>query len=303
MRKRVNRSIKEVYENMHKVHLLCLLAHGRYLNQALNSEVLLAAALSLVVDKNAYPPKRLDLGYLQKFVSWFRIKITVTTEALEKDYWSKKINEVLAERFESKTARSSREFVLLFVVICRVLGMNVRLILALQPVGWKPGTEVLIKKTKTPGDEEEEKEKEEKSSVLSEMPLTQASTSKAAVKENKGRKMLSSDSDLDNSLKKTTGKMKQKCKKRKQASDEDWDSDFDTSEIKLKGPKSLSSQRNKKSGKRKSTDGDGDGGGGKKRKTEGLVEWAEVYVEEEEKWICVDVVRGKIHCIPEIEVR
>ncbi|KAK3871922.1 hypothetical protein Pcinc_022959 [Petrolisthes cinctipes] len=300
LRKRVNRSIKEVYENMHKTHLLCLLAHGRYLNQALNSEVLLAAALSIVVDKNAYPPKRLDLNYLQKFVSWFGRKITMTTETLEKDYWSKEVSEVLAGRYESKTARSCREFVLMFVVICRALGMNVRLILAPQPLGWKPGAEVLIKKGKTPGDEEKEE-----TGVLSEVPHTQASTSKAGMKVNKGRKMLSSDSDVDTLPSKHSGKKGQKHSKSKEASDEDWDSDFDPSEVKKKkGPKSLSSQKRKSNEKkRKSTDGEGDRGGGKRRKVEEFLEWAEVYVEEEEKWICVDVVRGKIHCIAEIETR
>jgi hypothetical protein len=31
--------------------------------------------------------------------------------------------------------------------------------------------------------------------------------------------------------------------------------------------------------------------------------WSEVYLEQEEKWICVDVRGGKIHCVKEIAVR
>lgn len=30
--------------------------------------------------------------------------------------------------------------------------------------------------------------------------------------------------------------------------------------------------------------------------------WCEIYVEELEQWICVDVIKGKVHCINEIYV-
>ncbi|XP_047484452.1 DNA repair protein complementing XP-C cells homolog [Penaeus chinensis] len=322
LRKSVNRSIKEVYENLHKTHLLCLFAHGRYVNQTLNSETLLGAALSIITDKNAYPPKRLDTNYLEKFVRWFSKKIVYKPSKLEEDYWDTPLEMMLAKRFERKIAISNRELVYMFVVVCRCLGMNIRLVLSLQPMSWKPSADVLIRPSKKGG---------EVNSTIKEPSLSQPSVpdikeseEKVNKKEKKpNKKMLSSDTDEEpvnkKKNKKATETKKQvlsKSQKRKSETvDDDDDSDFDPEGKKIKkGPKASTSQ-GRKSGEKRSSDGDSDEKDkqrkktgkddmdGKKRKSEGLLEWAEVYVEEEEKWICVDIARGKIHCVAEVQVR
>ncbi|XP_042234474.1 DNA repair protein complementing XP-C cells homolog [Homarus americanus] len=305
---------------MHKAHLLCLFAHGRHVNMTLNSDTLLAAALSIITDKNAYPPKRLDLKYLEKFVNWFSKKIAVKPEDMEEDYWSHSQKDILVKRFETKQVCSNREFVIMFVIMCRALGMNVRLVLSLQPMSWKPSAERLIKPPK---------KTEKKPNIFSEPSCSQTPESTLNKKNNKeekdklSRKMLSSDSDVDvkgkrgSKIKNSKGKEK-KIKKRKSLSggddDDDDDSDFDLTPVKLKrGPQSVSTQR-QRSDKRKSSEGSGstdkrkenenDGKvEGKRKKNEPLMEWAEVYVEEEEKWVCVDVTRRKIHCTAEIGAR
>lgn len=55
IKRRINRVKKDNQILMHKVHLLCWLAHGNYVNSVLNSESLLAIALSLIPSEECYP--------------------------------------------------------------------------------------------------------------------------------------------------------------------------------------------------------------------------------------------------------
>lgn len=41
---------------------------------------------------------------------------------------------------------------------------------------------------------------------------------------------------------------------------------------------------------------------GTKKKKEGQDVWVEVFLESEEKWISVDVVSGRVHCVQELAV-
>lgn len=311
LRRHVNRSVRELYENMHKAHILCLFAHGQFVNKTLNSEILLGSALSIITEKNAYPPKRLDMSYLEKFVSWFSRKITLQAEKLEEDYWNIPLEAVLVKRFGSKTALTHRELVFMFVIIARALGMNVRLVLSLQPMSWKPNADALIKRIK---------ENKPTGASVSDSSCAARNVTEAVVKEEKpkvknNRKMLSSDSDVNENLGK--GKTSKKASpsssktgKRPASSLDGSDSDFDPSSDKIKkGPKgsrgskrknssddSADRSKKRKLSEKKEKDGN-------RRKTGPLVEWAEVYVEEEEKWMCIDVTKAKIHCILEIEAR
>ncbi|CAL4220639.1 unnamed protein product, partial [Meganyctiphanes norvegica] len=325
LRKCANQSIREVWENMHKTHLLCLFAHGNYINMNLNSELLLGSALSIVTDRKVYPPKRLDIKYLESFTSWFARKIMLIPQKLDKIYWNTPIEEVLQDRFEQKKAYSHREFVFMFILLSRALGMNVRLVLTLLPISWKPSMDNLIRPKKK---EEDDLFKDECSAGSSTAGTSQAITMdmveglksrekhqkkekentnkeiKNKTKDKNSRKMLSTDSEDSEKKNKKTKSKKRKSSK-DEYSDDSCDDDFDPEILKLKkGPKNTKKNKDseKKQNKRKAEEHDKEEES-RKRKKDGLTEWAEIYVEEEEKWVCVDVFRGKIHCIAEIESR
>ncbi|KAF2362646.1 Rad4 beta-hairpin domain 3 [Trinorchestia longiramus] len=313
----VNRNIRENYLNCHKVHLLLLLGHGMHVNGLLNSEELLAAALSIITNKEVYPPKRIDLGYLEKFSRWYAKKISRVDSPLEKFYWVKGLQVVLKDRFEKKQAKTGREFVFMFVLLARALGMNVRLIMSLKPMHWRPSSTDLFKRVideesdivDVPEPPRKELEKESKSEGKNDV--------------SKRRRMLSSDGE-DHSQKSTKKKNK-KVKVRAEESDGDddhdtgSDSDFDITFKNKKrgknkcksssgsgGKKSSSSLKSSSSGsscKRSASENSPVQPTKKKKKLEELSEWAEVYVEEEERWVCVDVIRGKIHCAAELASR
>ncbi|XP_050739957.1 DNA repair protein complementing XP-C cells homolog [Eriocheir sinensis] len=319
LRKRVNDTIRKVALNMHKTHLLCLLAHGRHLNTALGGGTVLGAALSTTPGRAAHPKGRLDLGHLQRLVEWFGKKFKRVKLDVETDYHRTAVDEVLVRRFGTQEVRSAKEAVLCFVALCRSLGISARLVLALQPMSWKPASGALIK----PNKECQESAKGESASVggkgggggggdASSAPSTSSSSSSSSAQKMKipNRKMLSSDSETSPIQEKRGkgrpvgggGKRRKTTEKEEEEEEEEEDSDFK--------PQKMKYRRTSKQGKRRESQEEGRGGkkeeegeGKKRRRAEGMEEWAEVFVEEEERWVCVDVGRMKIHCVTEIEAR
>ncbi|KAI4468325.1 dna repair protein xp-c / rad4 [Holotrichia oblita] len=70
IKRKINRVKKENQVYIHKVHLLCWIAHGIYLNKILNSENLMGLALSLLPSQKCYPSERLNISYLEEILQW-----------------------------------------------------------------------------------------------------------------------------------------------------------------------------------------------------------------------------------------
>ncbi|KAJ8980178.1 hypothetical protein NQ317_011423 [Molorchus minor] len=85
MKRRLNRIRKENQVYVHKVHLLCWIAHGNYVNSAINNSQTLALALSLLPSDKCYPADRTDLGYLEQIVQWYKRTIKVIEKPVPKD--------------------------------------------------------------------------------------------------------------------------------------------------------------------------------------------------------------------------
>ena len=284
----MNQGIRESYCNCHKVHLLLLLGHGQHINRILNSDVLLGAALSIVNSREVYPPKRVNLKYLEQIVHWFSKKISLNhgTEGKQDDWES-----MLLKQFDIKQAKSNKEFVLMFIAVGRALGMNVRLVQSLMPLPFKPPTDKLFRPPKKEQCEEDDFMKASTS-------IIQKKPSVVVKKENKN-KMISSDSD--NELAPVPSKKKIK-KVKQESTDDDFDSDFErkvkrSSKLQDKTVKFLKNVENGGQKKRRSSVTKSSGS-----KKTCIADWAEIFVEEEESWVCVDVVRGKIFCPSEVAV-
>lgn len=286
---------------MHKTHLLCLFAHGLHINACLALETVLSSALSLI-PKSYFTPKRLDLTHLEKFLTWFHSCIVIKNDKKGNEATQMvSFEEILQKRFENKFACNSKEFVLMFVALGRSVGMTVRLIQSLSPLPWKPPGDSLIKPIKSPDDSQiysqnyknisptidndsvkNEQEKKSKTSAKSQV-INQNSKCK--------KKKLQRDRDSDDD----EYESRSKKLKSKVHSDED----FEESAVNSASSSNKRDKCKNNSLKRQNSETDKKK---KKPKMESLKEWAEVYVEEEERWISVDVTKSKIHCTPEIEV-
>ncbi|PSN56147.1 hypothetical protein C0J52_03340 [Blattella germanica] len=141
LRRRLNRVKRELQVLIHKVNLLCWIAHGRYVNAILNSEVLLGISLSLIPSQHCCPPKHTNLDYLEQIAKWFVKTVNVKDTVGETS--SESLCESLQNQFQSRMANSVRDLVLMFICLLRALGIKTRLILSLQPVPLKPSKEEL----------------------------------------------------------------------------------------------------------------------------------------------------------------
>ena len=289
---------------MHKTHLLCLLAHGRYINKILNDPTVMGCALSVVTNNNVYPPKRLNLTHLQQVLVWFIKKIPLVNDLREDDYDKLPLETILSKRFQKQCAYTNRELVLMFVAFARAIGINARLVLSFRPISWKPSSDVLIKPKKDTEDDDpflkNDDELIKKENKKPQMPDAKSSSSESKndVKNNKKGEKSSS---------KTNSRKKRKPNL---SEDSDDDSDFDCTPVryKVKSKKEKEQENNKRksnnnNGNKRKLDSKESGPSSKKRqKCDPMSEWVEVYIEEEEKWMCIDLYRNKIHCIENIRV-
>ncbi|XP_074260190.1 DNA repair protein complementing XP-C cells isoform X3 [Saimiri boliviensis] len=136
LRRAMKRFNKEVHEDTHKVHLLCLLANGFYRNNICSQPDLHAIGLSIVPSRfTRVPPRDVDTYYLSNLVKWFIGTFTVNADlsASEQD----NLQATLERRFAIYSARDDEELVHIFLLILRALQLLTRLVLSLQPIPLK----------------------------------------------------------------------------------------------------------------------------------------------------------------------
>uniref|UniRef100_A0A452F1G7 p125 n=1 Tax=Capra hircus TaxID=9925 RepID=A0A452F1G7_CAPHI len=149
LRRMMKRFSKEVHEDTHKVHLLCLLANGFYRNSICNQPDLQAIGLSIIPTRfTRVPPRDVDVSYLSNLVKWFIGTFTVNAELSTND------QDGLQTTLERRFAVYS-----IFLLLLRALHLPTRLVLSLQPIplklsaGKKPSKE---RSTEAPGGSSED---------------------------------------------------------------------------------------------------------------------------------------------------
>ncbi|XP_042474512.1 DNA repair protein RAD4-like isoform X1 [Zingiber officinale] len=131
---------KELAELVHKVHLLCLLARGRIVDDVCNDPLIQASLLSLL------PPSLLAVGEIQKLtanglyylVNWFRDNFQVRSH--NTDRGSFKENLAFALQTHEGTAE---EVAALSVALFRALDLTTRFVSVLDVASLKPDTDMI----------------------------------------------------------------------------------------------------------------------------------------------------------------
>uniref|UniRef100_A0A6P7FG93 DNA repair protein complementing XP-C cells homolog n=1 Tax=Diabrotica virgifera virgifera TaxID=50390 RepID=A0A6P7FG93_DIAVI len=135
MKRRLNRIRKENQLYVHKVHLLCWLAHGNFVNSVISSSDILSVALSLLPSDKCYPSDRVDLSYLEQIVQWYKRTIKLK----EKDPVQQlPLKKALSLQMMKKESYDKKMFVLIFIAILRSLGIQCRMVLSLQVEPLRP---------------------------------------------------------------------------------------------------------------------------------------------------------------------
>lgn len=108
LRRMMNRFNKELIEDTHKVHVLCLLANGIFRNRVCREPDLIAITLSLLPSHlTAVTPKRVDTLFLNDLLKWFGTTFTLNPELPEER--GVELRTVLERRLGSLTARNHEE--------------------------------------------------------------------------------------------------------------------------------------------------------------------------------------------------
>ncbi|XP_018579675.1 DNA repair protein complementing XP-C cells homolog [Anoplophora glabripennis] len=135
MKRRLNRIRKENQVYVHKVHLLCWIAHGNYVNAAINNTEILGLALSLLPSDKCYPSERTDLSYLEQIVQWYKKAINLVEKPINK---KSRLVDILKLQISKKDAYNKNMFVYIFIAILRALGIQCRLVLSFQVESLRP---------------------------------------------------------------------------------------------------------------------------------------------------------------------
>lgn len=139
MKRRLNRMRKENQVYVHKVHVLCWLGHGNYVNSCINQPETLAMALSLLPSENAYPSGQVDLKYIGQILKWYRGMMKIN----EKKSNDLPLDKELQKQISDREVSNEAILCYIFVAILRSLGIQCRLVLSLQVEPIKPPTSEL----------------------------------------------------------------------------------------------------------------------------------------------------------------
>lgn len=134
MKRKLNRKKKEFQMRLHKCSVAVWISHGNFVNRKLNDSNLMAGALALLPknDNHCYPTEQTDIDYFQQITKWFKSAIKLRNTDM---YCTLKqrppIMMSLALQMKFKAAICRRDYVLIFVILLRAIGVQCRMVQSL----------------------------------------------------------------------------------------------------------------------------------------------------------------------------
>ncbi|KAL1392867.1 hypothetical protein pipiens_012160 [Culex pipiens pipiens] len=128
----VNRDRRENQLVLHKVNVLMAIGQGNYINTSLNSTKLLSIALSLIPSQKCYPKDRTSIEYFEQITKYFRQIVDLKDKRMFHRY--RKVPDLetaLRLQMLTKTANCRRDYVLIFIILLRAIGVQCRLVISL----------------------------------------------------------------------------------------------------------------------------------------------------------------------------
>lgn len=151
LRRRLNNIRRENQVYIHKVHALCWIAHGNHVNSVLNSSDVLGLALSLLPSEKCYPPKRMNMEYLEDLINWFNKKVKLRKDHTDRTQLDLCVS--LQSQLQKQEAETKLDLCFMFICVIRALGIKCRLVINLNVAPIKPTSEQLLPVTQKKEDE------------------------------------------------------------------------------------------------------------------------------------------------------
>lgn len=315
LRRMVNRFNKELLEETHKVHLLCLLASGLYRNKLCCDPDPMAIALSILPTHfTTVETKRVNVGFLEGLLKWFQMTFTLNPALPEEK--GVELSTVLEKRIGCLSARDHEEMTYLLLLVLRSLRLFCRLVLSLQPLSFKPPPASKTQPTKSPTtkNQSEKPSPNPKISPGSKRSSVETTAIKKEERGGKRRKKKGGEKEASAGQKPKNSRRRNVASKvsynevsseeeEAEESGEEFQPTNDDDEVmkicrKSKGKESRARQS---SGEIKEEELSGEEEEEEKvvkrrrstrKEGKGADEWLEVYLESTGRWVCVDVDQG-----------
>ncbi|XP_059017832.1 DNA repair protein complementing XP-C cells isoform X2 [Mustela lutreola] len=329
LRRMMKRFSKEVHEDTHKVHLLCLLANGFYRSNICSQPDLLAISLSIIPARfTRVPPRDVDACYLSNLVKWFVGTFTVNADLStnERD----DVQTTLERRFAIYSARDDEEL---------VHGKKAPKVTSVEGAGGSLETCSPVLESQTKPKTSQGTRQEVTSSKGPGRPSAKGKRSKAATVRKKQREPSSGEEEhkaagqQEDTQRRRHGRERQVASRVSYKEESGSDKGSSSSEFELSSGEAhhssdedsepgLPRQRSKAGSRSDSRTQRGrhpkhpgflaattssssskskrgkkifsDGEGAERGKAAGVDQWLEVFCEQEEKWVCVDCVHGVV---------
>lgn len=137
------------------------LEQGNFINGTLNDTDLFQVALKLLPSAQAYPKDKADLAYFEQIIKWFVGKVTVYPDA---PMYPAMVDDLdlkgsLRKQLEKTVVKSRRDYVLVFIILLRAIGIQCRMVINLVVPPIKPAASELCRITSKPKEERTGKKK------------------------------------------------------------------------------------------------------------------------------------------------
>lgn len=153
MKRKLNRRRKEYQVWLHKTNLMLWIAHGNSVNRKLNDTNLMASALKLLPknDNHCYPKDETDLDYFKQVTKWFKSTIKLGNKSMYTKLKQRPpVMMSLALQMQFKAAICRRDYVLIFTILLRAIGIQCRMVQSLVCAPIMPPKSELFSLAKKP---------------------------------------------------------------------------------------------------------------------------------------------------------
>uniref|UniRef100_A0A182VXS8 Rad4 beta-hairpin domain-containing protein n=1 Tax=Anopheles minimus TaxID=112268 RepID=A0A182VXS8_9DIPT len=135
IKRMINREKRDAQLVLHKVTVIMGIAHGNFTNSVLNSAALLAIGNALIPSERCYPKGRTNVQYFQQIMQYYREIVDLKDRRMFVNSWKKlSLEKSLRLQLLSQMANCKRDYILLFIILLRSIGVQCRMVTSFQVV-------------------------------------------------------------------------------------------------------------------------------------------------------------------------
>lgn len=139
IKRKLNKIKRENQLDLHKTNILCWIAHMNAVNPVLNDVELMAEINKQIPSKTCYPRDKTDINYFDQITKWYKSLITLREDGVYPNMRNRpKLEHSLSLQIKNKAAICKRDYVFIFVLLARSLGLQCRVVMNLVTAPIRP---------------------------------------------------------------------------------------------------------------------------------------------------------------------